>query len=85
MTNEDKKSRDETECDACGRQLYDPVSDSTIVALHISVAAPENSVRHFEQQKLIDEFGKSAFNICFYCWVKSLGVKPIKRDEEQEK
>jgi hypothetical protein len=32
---------------------------------------------HPESKKVRDTFGKTEFNICFTCWLKSLGVKPI--------
>ena len=33
---------------------------------------------HPEYQRLLDTFGKTNFKICLTCWLKSMGVKPVK-------
>lgn len=37
----------------------------------------KNSIVYKEYKKVLDTFGKTEFNICWSCWIKSFGVKPI--------
>jgi hypothetical protein len=48
-------------------------SGSSLIGMTISVGG-----EHPEIKRLVKTFGKSEFNICYTCWIKSLGVKPVK-------
>lgn len=62
------------DCDACGFDLTDD-SGYGNVALSIKLLGAA-----FEKERVIEIFGKNEFNICHVCRLKSLGIKPKKRD-----
>ncbi len=62
-------------CDVCGHDLRD--EDGYITAgLRISLTGCAETS---EGQRTIDTFDKIKFDICYVCWLKSLGVKEPKK------
>lgn len=61
-------------CDSCGESLYDDTLKMSIIAIRIDLS--EHSGNHKEIKRVLDTFGKTKFDICFTCWLKSLGVRP---------
>lgn len=63
------------ECDVCGDEMEDE-KKVLVQGMEIKITSLDKEP-HPEYQKLIDTFGKSEFHVCFVCWIKALGVKPI--------
>lgn len=61
-----------SKCDMCGNDVYDTECSKELIGIHI-----ELSGEHIEVRRVKNMFGKTNFAICFCCWLKSLGVKPI--------
>lgn len=57
-------------CDVCGMDMRDEETGITVKGISIHVEGCK------EADRLIKTFGKADFEICFTCWIKSLGVKP---------
>jgi len=68
-------------CDSCGHDMYDPKTNNSVTGVRIEVAVRpgEEKTAHAEFKRIIDTFGKSDFDVCYVCWLKSLGVKPKKK------
>jgi len=66
-------------CDVCEHDMYDTDIDCECVGIAIKLSG-----EHIDVQRVKDMFGKTDFAICFCCWLKSLGVKPINEELENE-
>lgn len=64
---------DKIKCDSCGMELTNDKGQTTI---GISISLTDNTNTNLEVRRVKDNFGKLKFNICYCCWLKSLGVKP---------
>lgn len=60
-------------CDSCG---YDMTNEDGGSLICVSVQVGEKCP---ERPRIKRVFGKSDFNICYFCYIKSLGVKRIKK------
>jgi hypothetical protein len=61
-------------CDVCSFDLTDDSGYATIgKVVQLSSSAPE-------KQRAINMFGKDKFNICYCCYLKSLGIKQPKTE-----
>jgi hypothetical protein len=58
-------------CDVCGRPMYDD-NGRECIAVAIGVSD------HPEADRVKEVFGKQAFNVCFVCFLRALGVKELK-------
>lgn len=56
-------------CAACGTPLTDSAG-FTVAAMFISIEGD-----HPETRRVENHFGKTRFQICYVCFLKSLGVK----------
>lgn len=68
-------SKKKEPCHVCGVNMYDKGKKE--VCAGIIVELSENDYRHKEEQRIIETFGATEFQICFICLLKSLGVKPL--------
>ena len=68
-------------CDVCGRDMVDE-NDCEVVGMSLIVVDNREVMEHPEIARLRDTFGKTSFKICYVCWVKSLGIKPIGGDKK---
>jgi hypothetical protein len=66
----------DTTCDVCGKPMYDDVG-------HEEIAVSVNISDHPEADRLLEVFGKQRFNVCFVCFLRALGVKEKRTDEEK--
>ena len=66
------------QCDVCGQELM--INNVSVVGL--SICLPDDS-SYVEFKKVKDIFGKTEFNICLTCWLKSLGVKPLETKNDK--
>jgi len=62
-------------CDICGRGLT--FNGETVIGIAFSTHDAIGA--HPEGRRIVETFGKSEFTICFTCWLKSLGIKPMLR------
>jgi hypothetical protein len=60
------------ECDICGNEMYDYNNGAECIGMTIDLTG-----KHSEIDRVKEMFGKTNFAICFCCWLKSLGVKPL--------
>ncbi len=60
------------ECDVCGYSVKDSggLANAAIVVRLLG---------HPEKERVMEVFGKTKFKICNVCYLKSLGVKPLKK------
>ncbi len=60
------------ECDVCGYSLKDDggFANAAIVVRLLG---------HPEKERVMEVFGKIKFKICNVCYLKALGVKPMKQ------
>jgi len=70
MPETEKSTEPPCLCDVCGIDMRDEETGKIVYGLSIHVGKCK------EADRLIEIFGKADFEICFPCWVKSLGVKP---------
>lgn len=63
-----------TICDVCSHEMWDTESQTNLIGTVMKLTISDN-VSHPEVQRVKDLFGKLEFNVCFVCWLKSLGVK----------
>lgn len=64
--------RVKTFCDVCNFDLTDDAGYATVgKTVQLSNSVPE-------KQRAIKAFGKNKFNICYVCYLKSLGLKEVK-------
>jgi hypothetical protein len=68
----------DTKCSVCGDSLYEENLKETIIGLNIRLIL-RDKILHKEFEKVKDMFGTTEFNICYCCWLKSLGVKPLEK------
>ena len=65
-------------CDVCGRQLMVVGGKQSLTGIQILVK--DDSYTYEQRQALIDAMhpykAVKEYNVCFPCWLKSLGVKP---------
>ncbi len=75
-----KEQRDEEKnCDVCGISLIDK-SGTAVIALGISVLSILSAdTITTESERVKTLFGKTDFNICYVCLLRSLGVKENER------
>ena len=68
-------------CDVCGHDMYDPKANYTVTAVRVSIqiAYQDPLSKHREIQRVVKTFGKLAFDVCYVCYLKSLGVKPKRK------
>lgn len=61
-------------CDACGEDLTDAIK-AGLIGLELKFEVPKKSgkVPH-EICRVLEAFGKTEFNVCYVCCLKSLGV-----------
>lgn len=62
-------------CDVCGRDMVDE-NDCEVVGYSIIIEDLGNYLSR-EVKYIKETFGKADFKICYVCWIKSLGVKPL--------
>jgi hypothetical protein len=62
------------ECDACG---FEQTADEGVWGMTLSLLPDENGVKYPEYDRVFKMFGKTEHKICWCCWLKSLGVKPL--------
>ena len=62
-------------CDVCGDNI------TGFIGLQIELNLSELVSAHSEHTKVQNTFGKTKFSLCFVCWLKALGVKPINGDK----
>ena len=65
-----------TKCDVCNEELTDVEKNTTIIGVLFNISKLDKD--HSETKRIKEIFGKTEFNICYVCWLKSLGIKPIK-------
>ena len=63
-------------CDVCGKSLQNPENGSCLIGIGISVNAETEASKDYYQKQLGKYKLGKAYNICFECWLKSLGAKP---------
>ena len=56
-------------CSACSREMHDEATNSVFVAVHITTS------QHPAFKRTYPEINSPIINICYVCWLKSLGVK----------
>lgn len=62
-------------CDSCGHDMTD--SDGyTMVGVSLNLRN-ELSTPFRERDRFIEMFGKDSINICFCCFAKTLGARPL--------
>jgi len=69
----------EMKCDVCGRSLmYKKKDGEEIEVVGFRLNITDNILCELPDfmKEIKDMFGKTEFNICFVCWIKSLGIKP---------
>lgn len=66
-------SDNEIFCDSCGYSMYHEKENGNTIGMSISITEELEEGRNIKKI-----FGRSKFNICYSCWLKSLGIKPIK-------
>ncbi len=66
---------EEKNCNVCGINLIDK-SGTAVIALGVSVLDVNTITTEAERVKSL--FGKTDFNICYVCLLRSLGVKENK-------
>jgi len=64
-------------CDVCGNNLRDDELDSNFIGIEISLKYPATERPHKELRRIEKTFGRLKFDICYVCWLKSLGIKPL--------
>lgn len=65
-------------CDVCGKDMFDSNMGETVTGCSISLF--ENKISpHKEIQRIQDMFGRIKFDVCTCCFLKSLGIKEIKK------
>ena len=64
-------------CDSCGFDLTVKTEqgERSEIGLHIEVGSSA-----IEYAQVVKLFGKSSFDFCNCCWLKSLGVKPLGKE-----
>lgn len=72
-------------CDSCG----EAVGEADGVMINFGESQGNNTSRILWNpseariaQRLEDAFGKRKFRICYVCWLKSMGVKPKRRNND---
>ena len=63
-------------CNVCGREVTYKDKDGKDVHQGITFNFTEDSECDEFAKDIENEFGKRKFNVCFSCWLKSLGIKP---------
>lgn len=61
-------------CDVCGDNIAGFIGQQIELSISESVSVPS------EYTKVQNTFGKTKFSLCFVCWLKALGIKPINGD-----
>ena len=69
-----------TICDICGDEMSAKIGKETVdwKGISIDMSTDKKISKHPEYKKLIKTFGKAKFEVCFTCWMRSLGI-PIKK------
>jgi hypothetical protein len=62
-------------CSVCDSTFEEPKLIGVSIVLENT-----SGIANTEVEKVSNMFGKTEFHICFCCWLKSLGVKPIKTE-----
>lgn len=68
-------TKGDSTCDVCGKPMHDDEGHDCI-ALHVEVLV------HPEADRVLKIFGKQAFDICFVCFLRMLGVKELNTEEK---
>lgn len=77
-----KNENNRPECDACGRYLCLAIGETVLVGMRISVIIDEkldNEIKGWYTDQMYPYEVNREYNICFPCWLTSLGIKPDKR------
>ncbi len=61
-------------CTVCDVELTD-TNGSSVIGISMNFCGD-----HIETKRAKRIFGKTEFNVCHICWLKSLGVKTIRKD-----
>lgn len=70
----------ERPCSVCGDNMYDSNLDWSFVGLALSLEPEDkDATLHKETKKMMETFGTLKIEICFTCWMKGMGVKPLKK------
>jgi len=67
----DAKSIEEGCCNVCGDNMTDETGQN------LCGLSMEITIEHKETDKFVKTFGSNKVAICFTCWAKSLGIKPV--------
>jgi len=79
-------------CSACGKDMVNPRNGAALVGINLSVILSANEHSHDDLEfykRQLGEYGDALgsdgsyeANVCWECWLKSLGVKAKKESEE---
>lgn len=68
----------DTFCAACGKDMVDPETGTLLVGVSLKLRIGDYGT--FSKGFIEEQFGQyrdnTTYNICWECWLKSLGVKP---------
>ena len=62
-------------CDVCGKEMWDDKLRTALVGIRI-LLLPNEKYREFYQKQIGKYEVDKEYNICYECWLKSLGVEP---------
>jgi len=58
----------------CGDEME--YKETDLIGMSISFKINDDSIKkHPEYLKILNNFGKTEFNVCYSCWLKSMGIK----------
>ena len=63
-------------CDTCGKEMYNEKTDCKCAGISMSYYDSNKGNKKFTKRFLGDYKPNRSYNVCWECWLKSLGVKP---------
>ena len=66
---------EEVLCDVCGKNMTNQRTKSSYIGLAVRISLHDGDTEFLQKQMGGYKIGKS-YNVCYECWLKSLGVKP---------
>ena len=58
-------------CSACSREMHDEATNNVFVAVQVTTS------QHPAFKRIYPELQSTVLNICYVCWLKSLGMKGL--------
>ncbi len=69
-----------TLCDVCGYNMS--TNNQTTIGCHVSLQKAVIGTAFPEYDRVVEMFGKAEHKICWCCWLKALGIKPLEHQKE---